>query len=96
MSVAEETLVPGSSAEDWLDFEVVDVTGTHRARASGVQRSLPVSVVAKTLAAELGLPQNTPWSLNDSRGAILVDEQPIGEQLSPGEELTLAPKSHLG
>jgi hypothetical protein len=96
VAVIERELTDRESSESELEFEVGDVTGTHHVHVSGVQPSLPVGVVAKTLAAQMMLPSNTFWSLHNGQGAILDEERPIGEQLSPGEKVTLSPKAHLG
>ena len=96
MPVAEDTMATADSLDDPLDFEAVDVTGSQSAAVNGVQRSLPAGVVAKALAQQMSLAPNTPWSLHDSRGAILDDERPIGEQVTPGEKMTIVPKAHLG
>ena len=96
MPVAEDSTATADSLDDPLAFEAVDVTGSHNVAVSGVQRGLPAGVVATALARQMSLAPNTPWSLHDSRGAILDDERTIGEQVTPGEKMTIVPKAHLG
>jgi hypothetical protein len=89
-------LGPEPQASDVFSFEAVDVTGTYRVVADDVQRSLPAGAVAKALASQMSLPENIPWGLRDATSAFLNDEQPIGEQISPGTSVTVTPKTHLG
>jgi hypothetical protein len=80
-----------------LRFEAADVTGTHRVIVEDVQASLPAGAVAKALASRMALPQSVPWALrSDATAAYLDDRRPIGEQIGPAENVTLAPKTHLG
>jgi hypothetical protein len=81
---------------DTLSFIAGDVTGFNRFQASGVQSTLPAGAVARQLAAQMKLPTATPWSLCGSRGQVLDEALPIGEQLTPGEEVMVVPKAHLG
>ena len=89
-------VVPDTLPDDFVDFDAVDVTGTHEARASRIQRGLPAQAVASALAARMSLPGNVPWTLHDSSGAFLDDSRPIGDQVGPGARLTVTPKTHLG
>lgn len=90
-------VAPEVDSGDVFSFDASDVTGTYQVVAKDVQRGLPAKAVARALAARMSLPQNVPWTLlRDSQGAFLDDEISIGEQLSPGEKVTVAPKTHLG
>jgi hypothetical protein len=78
-------------------FEARDVTGTHVLQARGVNRATPASAVASTLAARMALPRTVPWMLrDDSTGAVLEADKPIGEQIDAGSTLVLSPRAHLG
>jgi hypothetical protein len=80
-----------------FNFEVGDVTGSHRLLARDVQRELPASTVAKALAARMSLPATVPWTLrNDATSEFLDEAKPIGEQIEAGAKVTLTPKTHLG
>ena len=85
-----------SGAVATLDFKANDVTGSRLAEVSDVQGSAPAGAVASALAEQMRLPANVPWSLRDSRSRVLDDQTPIGEQIDPGETLTVTPKAHLG
>ena len=87
---------PSFGASGVFSFDAADVTGTHELSVTDLQRSLPAGAVAKALAARMSLPENVPWSLHDAQGAFLADDEPIGEQISEGSKVTLAPKTHLG
>ncbi len=78
-----------------LRLRVTDVTGSAEFEAE-VQRSVPASAAAQTLAHRLQLPSDVTWSLRSDRGVFLDDAQPIGEQLEPDEVVSLTPKTHLG
>jgi hypothetical protein len=83
-------------SNDLLSFECDDVTGTHSVTATDVQKILPAGTVARALAARMSLPENVPWALRDQNAAFLVDDLPIGDQISPGAKLTVTAKTHLG
>ncbi len=88
----------GSSSEASsavIDLEAVDATGTQQA-TFGVDYNLPAGSAAASIATRMSLPQDVPWALHNSRGAFLDDDLPIGEQITPGERLTVTPKAHLG
>jgi hypothetical protein len=79
-----------------LTIEVQNVTRTRQVSAT-FQRDLRADAAAAALAARLQMPANTPYALRSSRTAgFLEDGKAIGEQITPGERLTLTPKSHLG
>ena len=82
--------------ESSISFEAVDVTASRQLDARNVQRVTPAGSVARALASRMGLPDNVPWSLRNDRGQILEDNRGIGEQLDPGERVTVTPKTHLG
>lgn len=79
-----------------MAFDAIDVTGTRHVHVANLQRDVPVGAVTKAVAAQMSLPDTTPYSLHDGRGAVLDDARPIAEQIKPGETVTLAPKAHLG
>lgn len=80
-----------------LHFEARDVTGTHVFEARNVQSTTPAGAVAAALASRMALPVNVPWMIrNDTTGAVLEEEQPIGDQLEAGDKVVLSPKAHLG
>ncbi len=87
------TVKQGSTAT--IDFEARSVTGSRLVEVSDVQRDAPAGAVAQALAERLALPKNVPWSLR-SRTRMLDDGKSIGEQLQPGERVTVTPKAHLG
>ena len=97
MSSESATAVLPETDPDSFTLEAVDVTGTHWVTAEDIQPSLPAESVARALAARMALPQNVPWALrSDTTGAFLDDRSPIGEQLEPGAQVTVVPKTHLG
>jgi hypothetical protein len=80
-----------------LHFEARDVTGTHVIEARNVQPATPAGAVATALASRMALPPNVPWIMrDDSTGAVLEEEKPIGDQLEAGARVVLSPKAHLG
>jgi hypothetical protein len=93
-SVATEAHDEGGT--DTLTVEVQTVTRSRRCTAT-LHRDVHADAAAATLAARLQLPANTPYALRSSRTAgFLDDAKTLGEQVTPGERLTLTPKSHLG
>jgi hypothetical protein len=81
--------------EEMFHFDAIDVTGMHRARVADVPRDVPVSAVAKAVAARMSLPEGA-YSLHDSQGALLDNDKPIAEQVEPGVSVTIVPRAHLG
>ena len=79
-----------------LTFDAKDVTSSKSLKVSDLQSSTPAGAVAAALARRLALPSNTPWMLRDARSRVLDEKRPIGEQIEPGERVTVAPKAHLG
>jgi hypothetical protein len=80
-----------------ISFEVVDVTGSLRLVAEDVEPGMPAEVVARTLAARMRLPDSVPWGLRSDETSEFLDERrPIGEQIAPGAQVTVVPKTHLG
>jgi len=56
-----------------------------------------VSAVTASLAALMQLPENVPWGVRDDiTSTFLDDNKPIGDQLQPGSNVTVTPKTHLG
>jgi len=97
MSSQGATAVLPDAEPESFTLEAVDVTGTHWVTAEDIQPSLPAEAVARALAARMALPQNVPWALrDDSTSAFLDDRTPIGDQLEPGAQVTVVPKTHLG
>ena len=87
----------GARRAGTFHFEARDVTGTHVLQARGVSRSTPASAVANALAARMALPRTVPWMIrDDSTGAVLEAEKPIGDQIESGAKVVLSPKAHLG
>jgi hypothetical protein len=85
-----------SSEPETISFEVADVTSTFTLSADNVQRSAPAGAVAAAFASRMSLPE-APWAFrHDSTAEYLDERQAIGEQVTPGERLTLAPRTHLG
>ena len=79
-----------------LALEASDVTGNRLLEVMDVQRSTPAGAVAGMLSQRMALPDNIPWSLRDSHSRVLDDNRPIGDQVEPGERVTVYPKAHLG
>ncbi len=83
-------------ADGRLRIQAEDVTGS-RSLPVDVERDLPASEVARSVAALMSLPGNVPWALRaDASSAYLDDATAIGDQLAPGARVTLTPKTHLG
>ena len=81
---------------DTLTVEVQNVTRTRSVQAT-FQSSLRADAAAAALAVKLSMPADLPYALRSSKTAgFLDDAKPLGQQLTPGERLTLTPKSHLG
>ena len=82
---------------DPLYFSARDVTATQRLELSEVDGYRPAGEVAESVAVEMDLPEDVPYSLRDNSNArMLVDDQALGSQMQPGAELVLIPRSHLG
>jgi hypothetical protein len=79
-----------------LSFEATDVTGTKTLQVQ-VQGDLSADAAAESVASLMALPSNVPWALRiDSSSAFLEGNVAIGDQIVPGEHLTVTPKTHLG
>ena len=98
MSIMDtETLTAAApSRRSSIRFRATDVTGTMEMDVEDLQEDVPAGAVARTLAQRMELPTNVPWALRNDRGAFLVDDRQIGEQIEPGTTVTLTPKTHLG
>jgi len=97
MSTENRAATPEPAPTEAMTLEVETVTGTRSFVASDIDPMLPAGVLAKTLSAELALPQNVPWMLRDSASAsFLENERAIGEQVESGAKVTLTPRTHLG
>lgn len=90
------TAVADPIDDELFHFEAIDVTGTKHIAARDVGREVLVGSVAKALASQMSLADDIPYSLHDSRGRVLSDDKPIAQSIRPGEEITLAPRAHLG
>jgi hypothetical protein len=88
--------LPPSDLEEVFSFEAIDVTGMRQLHARDVQRRLPAGAAARSVAEQLSLPDNVPWSFLSADGEFLDDQKPIGEQIQPGAMVTVVPKTHLG
>lgn len=88
----------GASETGRFQFTAMDVTSSRGLEVHDIQRSTPAGSAAKAIAARMELPGNVAWALrNDSTGAYLDEDRPIGDQLEEtGSKLTVTPKSHLG
>lgn len=96
-SPVKPSAADASRRRTMLHFEARDVTGTHVIEARNVQPATPAGAVATALASRMALPPNVPWIMrNDSTGAVLEEERPIGDQLEAGAKVVLSPKAHLG
>jgi hypothetical protein len=97
MRATEETTATLETTDtETFSFTVSDVTAN---RESDVQfdRRTPVKAVTQAIATRLGLPTNTPWALRSDRSsAYLDDAKPLGDQIAPGERVTVTPRAHLG
>ncbi len=82
---------------DPLYFSAKDVTASQQLQLSEVDGYRPAGEVAETVAAEMELPEDVPYSLRDNSNArMLVDDVALGSQIQPGADLVLIPRSHLG
>ena len=82
---------------DPLYFSAKDVTASQHLQLSEVDGYRPAGEVAETVALEMELPEDVPYSLRDNSNArMLVDDVALGSQIQPGAELVLIPRSHLG
>ena len=77
-------------------LEASDITGTHFLEDQPVPRTTPAGELARTLAAQMSLPTNVPWSLRSDAGDFLEDSVAIGDQVEAGARVTVTPKTHLG
>ena len=78
-----------------LDFRVANVTGT-RELPLEVNRHLSVGDVTGSIAELMSLPDDVAWALRADRGQFLDERGAIGEQLAPGAQVTITPRTHLG
>ena len=93
----ENTNVSTGVDEGTLRFRATDVTGTHTLEAHHVEKSLPAGAVARALARRMLLPDNVPWALRDDQTSVYLDQDvAIGDQIEPGADVTITPKTHLG
>jgi hypothetical protein len=91
-----ETLAAAPPPAASFRFRATDVTGTLEMDVDDLQSSAPAGAVARTLAQRMELPTNVPWALRDDRGAYLLDDGQIGDQIAADATVTLTPKAHLG
>lgn len=97
MSIEGTEVRSNPQAAATLSFQAVSVTESEVHEVSDVQASLPAGAVAQAIAAQMHLPENTPWGLRDESTSVLLDDdKPIGEQIAPGARLKVTPKAHLG
>lgn len=83
------------NTKETMTIQASNVTGSAVLPVE-VERSLPGSAVAKTIASMMALPADTTYALRDDQSSVYLDDRPIGEQVAPGAQVTLAPKTHLG
>lgn len=86
---------PGEIADEMIRFSAQGVTG-HQAIEVRFQRATPANAVAESLAEMLGMPADVPWALRDDRSSVYLDDRPIGDQIEPGAQITVTPRTHLG
>ena len=80
-----------------LRFTATDVTGTHTVEATDVQRALPASAVARSIASKMALPDDVPWALRSDRTSVYLDDDvAIGDQIETDTPITIFPRTHLG
>jgi hypothetical protein len=78
-----------------LTFHAANVTGTQEIPLE-LGRDLSVQSVTDSIRHRMSLPDDVSWSLrNDGSSAYLDDNLPIGDQVEPGDHLTITPKTHL-
>ena len=86
----------GGGGTATLTFDVETVTGSKNYTVS-FQPEVHAGAATKALAARMGLAPGTPYALRSSRSTkYLDDSRPLGEQITPGEKVTVTPKAHLG
>ncbi len=82
---------------DRLVFWARDVTGSQRLEFSGVDGHRLAGDVAESVAQEMELPEDVPYSLRDNTNArMLVDDVALGSQIQSDSDLDVIPRSHLG
>ncbi len=85
-----------TSQLDQLHFHAVNVTGTQELDVD-FGKSLSARAVTESLAHRMQLPSDVAWSLrDDSQGAYLDEDRPIGDQIAPGAHVSITPRTHLG
>ena len=78
-----------------LAFHAANVTGTQQIPVE-FGRDLSVRTVTDSIRHRMTLPDDVSWSLrNDGSSAYLDEDRPIGDQVEPGDHLTITPKTHL-
>ena len=89
---------PERPVADPVSFSVMDVTGTKHLDYEGVDGYRLVSDLAASVAAQMELPNNVPYSIrDDERASMLADDVPLGQQIPANSaRLVVLPKSHLG
>ncbi len=97
MTMNQTASAVGSFANEFIRFLATDVTGTHELEVEDLQRTLPASEVARTLASRMSLPDNVPWALRDeATSAYLDDKVAIGDQIATDARVSITPRTHLG
>ena len=82
---------------DRLVFWARDVTGSQRLEFAGVDGHRLAGDVAESVALEMELPEDVPYSLRDNATArMLVDDVALGSQIQSDSDLVVIPRSHLG
>lgn len=92
-STAARATKPGS-----ISFTARDITGLHEITVDDMPADAPAGEVARSLANQLNLPTNVPWSLrSDTSAEYLRDDLDLASQLpETGAKLTISPRTHLG
>ena len=78
-----------------LSFLASTVTGTQSLPMS-IDGGLSARSVADSIADRMALPDDASWVLRNDDSTYLDDGRPIGEQIEPGSNVSIAPRAHLG
>jgi hypothetical protein len=89
------TAMATTANSEILAFQAANVTGTQEIPVE-FGRNLSARAVTDSIRHRMSLPEDVSWSLrNDGSSAYLDDDRAIGDQVEPGDHLTITPKTHL-
>jgi hypothetical protein len=84
-----------TASPEILAFRAGNVTGTREIPVE-YGRGVSVKSVTESIAHRMALPDDVTWSLrNDGSSDYLDEKSRIGDEIEPGDHVTITPKTHF-